>query len=432
MAEKTILFIFRRDLRVHDNTAWDQAQEYARVHRCKVLPIFIFSGKQVRKDRNPYYNGRAGEFMIECLQSLSRDLGQRLQFFYTKDSDLAVLNRFFPDAAAVAFNMDLTPFARARDAEIREWCRDRQIPCIAPEDYTMYTMEQAASLSASGRAFKVFTPFFAAAKKRLTVRKPKAASRIPRGPVPKRIKGSTSLAEMTKKYFPATTTKTATGGRAQALAILSDLAGGKFRSYDATHDIPALDSTTHLGAHLKFGTISCREAYHAFAKNGSAKLLEQIHWRDFYYAFAYAYPASLNGQLGGAHENEFYYGKFRPGHAWSAAQDDVFEKWKGGRTGVPLVDAAMRCLAATGWLHNRLRMVVAMYLVRDQNVDWRKGERYFAQVLTDYDAINNNMGWVWALTYRHTLSPYRQAERFDGDGKFVETWLADADQMKKQ
>jgi deoxyribodipyrimidine photo-lyase len=359
--------------------------------------------------------------MIESLLCLSKELMHHLRFFYTKGEDTSVLEEICKhcNVVDVSFNMDLTPFARARDENICAWCRSNNISYHHHEDYTLHIM--GSITTASNTPFKVFTPFFRKARL-LDVRKPKSC------PISVSLfyclhKTPSQLDDITNIAFTHDTGVSIHGGRKEGKKILAAMRAGSFASYDKTHDFPMLHGTTCTAAHLKFGTISCREFYH-IARNAYGRdslLVEQIHWRDFYYGCVYNTPTTLQGQDGHS-KNIFHYGKFTVAHHWNK-QKGALDAWKSGTTGVPIVDAAMRCLNETGWMHNRLRMIVAMFLVRHMNIDWRHGEKYFARLLVDYDVINNNQGWCWALTYRRTLSPWRQTLRFDPKLEFVRTWL---------
>jgi deoxyribodipyrimidine photo-lyase len=225
------------------------------------------------------------------------------------------------------------------------------------------------------------------------------------------------------KYYTHNPNVPVEGGRQHALAILEGIINGGATSYNKYRDFPAKDCTTKLGAYLKFGCLSPREVYKVIKKTcgvGSV-LLSQLFWREFYYNVAYFFPEVLKGQVGG--KSTYIRGKYEKTNAnWNDNQEQ-FDAWKEGRTGFPIVDAAMRCMNQTGWMHNRLRMIVAMFLVRDLNVDWRKGERYFATQLVDYDVVNNNQGWLWSVVYRRKLNPFKQTGKFDDQCEFIKKWI---------
>ncbi len=200
----------------------------------------------------------------------------------------------------------------------------------------------------------------------------------------------------------------------------------EFRSqidrYFETRDFPALDGTSGLSPHLRFGTISIREAFRfaiANSSEGAAKWRDELIWREFYQQILWNHPYVVGSS-------------FRPQYRdieWPGSDTD-FEAWCTGRTGYPLVDAAMRCFNATGLMHNRLRMVVASFLVKDLLIDWRRGEKYFADRLLDFDLASNNGGWQWAAStgcdaqpYFRIFNPVSQSRKFDSEGEFIRSWV---------
>ncbi len=208
-------------------------------------------------------------------------------------------------------------------------------------------------------------------------------------------------------------------GRLAGLKLLKNVCSGK--DYLAKRDIPSLDATSHLSAHLKFGTVSAREVFYALkALRGDAHpMIEQLYWRDFFTHVAYYFPHVFSG---------CFYEEY-DAICWSRDKD-IFLSWCEGSTGVPLVDAGMRELNTTGFMHNRVRMVVASYLVKDLHIDWRWGERYFATRLVDYDPALNNGNWQWAAStgcdhqpYFRIFNPWRQQGRFDPQCAYIKKWV---------
>jgi deoxyribodipyrimidine photo-lyase len=209
------------------------------------------------------------------------------------------------------------------------------------------------------------------------------------------------------------------GGRHQALATL-DLLGG-YANYQNTRDFPALNATSRLSAHLKFGTCSVREVYYAITQQLGSEhpLIRQLYWRDFFTHIGYHFPQVF----GHAFLEKF------DSLSWDNNRD-YFEAWCAGKTGFPIVDAGMRELNTTGFMHNRVRMIVASFLVKDLHVDWRWGERYFAQHLVDYDPCVNNGNWQWAAStgcdaqpYFRIFNPWLQQLKFDQDCQYIYHWL---------
>ena len=420
------VFIFRRDLRVYDNTALNAAAKWASsVGNVTVIPIFIFNDNQALPKRNKYFSQHAFSFLIKALQDLAQQLkrlGGRLFVFRAVNGDecnvLQSVIGSLHGTVTVAFNADITPYAKERDAKIHAWCEARNIQIIAPTSDTTI-MPLGAVTTGKGTTFEVFTPFY---RKALKVIAP-----LPEG-LPRNvgwhvqpIHGQMTWSALGRVGIKETVGLVRRAGRHHALWLLENIKRGKCKNYNAHHDVPHRDATTHLSASLKFGCISPREAYKVASDScgHSSLLVQQLLWREFYYNLAIAYPEMLGGQV--RRENLFPKGRFA-GIEWNT-DAALIHRWKTGTTGVPFVDAAMRCLEQTGWLHNRARMVVAMYLVRDMGVDWRVGERHFATKLVDYDPVNNNQGWCWALSYRRKLNPFRQAARFDPDCHFIKEWV---------
>lgn len=411
------VFIFRRDFRLQDNTAFLEAAKAG-----AVLPIFIFNEKQIDPDKNAYFSNNQVQFMIQCitdLQSQIAELGGKLYIFETNTTDIDVLEKLstLADIKAIAFNTDVTPFALHRDSKINEWCRDKGIETICREDYTLLPIDRVKNKS--GKPYEVYTPFYRTAVK-LQVQAPST--------VPSNIRFETKI-KLTEnvdmsRYYKANPNVEIKGGRREAMAVLQRIRTGSFRLYEKDRDYPSKDSTTRLSAYIKFGCASIREVYDT-SKNAMGRnslLVQQLLWREYYYNIAYHFPEVLRGQIGQL-PSTFIRGKYEKTKSkWNASEDD-FLKWTRGETGFPIVDAAMRCLNTTGWMHNRLRMVVAMFLVRHLNIDWRKGEQYFATQLVDYDVINNNQGWCWCLTYRRTLNPFKQTGKFDPQCAFIKKWV---------
>lgn len=414
------IFIFRRDLRLSDNTAFCEACNACREKGLSMVPMFIFNESQINPSKNAYFSNNQVQFMVQSLRDLEKqlkDVGGVLHFAHAED-DIEVLVEISKkiNVKLVAFNKDITPFALKRDAAISDWCKTNGVGVVAGEDYTLMPMD--AVKTQQGKAYEVYTPFY-----KVAVQRPVASPKAVPNPVPKFLTHTLlKSARDLDSYYTPNSWVSQHGGRTSALAILDALKAGKFKEYEADRNFPAKDGTTKLSAALKFGCVSPREVYHAAvrAMGKGSVLVSQLLWREYYYNIAYHYPEVLQAQVGKKH-NTHVRGRFED-MRWNASERD-FTKWCQGMTGVPIVDAAMRCLNKTGWMHNRLRMIVAMYLVRDLKIDWRKGEKYFATQLVDYDAANNNQGWCWVLLYRHKLSPWVQTQRFDKDCEFIKAWV---------
>ncbi|MEQ1637470.1 MAG: deoxyribodipyrimidine photo-lyase [Methylococcales bacterium] len=398
------LYLFRRDLRLNDNTALNAALSLSK----QVLPGFIFDPQQIQP--HPYQSKPGLQFM---LQSLS-DLQQQLQAL---GSNLAIYNAT-PEAVlrtvvkqhtvqAVFINRDYTPFSRKRDYSLWQVCQELDITLHVLPDYLLTEPEQA--LKPDKTPYKVFTAFYNNAR-RLGV------------PLPQSLIAERFLTVdtgLSVAQFGDNSIKTAPGGRTQALTILDNLTD--YTDYLQTRDFPALNATTLLSAHLKFGTCSVREIYYAiFTQLGSEHpLLRQLYWRDFFTHTAYHFPEVFG---------RAFLPKFEHLH-WDNDRA-YFQAWADGKTGFPIVDAGMRELNTTGFMHNRVRMIVASFLVKDLHISWRWGERYFAQHLVDYDPCVNNGNWQWAAStgcdaqpYFRIFNPWLQQQKFDPECRYIYQWL---------
>ena len=385
------VFIFRRDLRVEDNLGIRElCDRVSATAEQRVLPVFVLCAEQADARLNPYHSARAVRFMMAALRDLRRVLPS-LVVLRGRD-ELEALRPFLRtrNVASISFNEDSTPYARARDDALRAWCTAEDVPCFwCAGEY---------SLTANGalKPYKVFTPFYRRCVATVAVPAPLAA------PLPPVLAVAGVAAAGSK--------------RAAALAILYRVRRGDFDAYAARRDdLGDRDATTRLSPHLKFGTLSVRELYHAAASRGDAgePLVRQLYWRAFYDQLVWHFPNTLRGEL-----------LWPAPAAWGTPVNDpaLLAAWKEGRTGEPLVDAAMRTLATTGYLPNRARMVAASYLIWNMRLDWREGERHFARELEDYHPSANGGNWQWLLLRQRpnaVLSPRRQAERFDKEGRFV-------------
>jgi deoxyribodipyrimidine photo-lyase len=405
------LFIFRRDLRLADNTGLRRALRGS----AKVVPAFIFDPRQT--GRHPYRSAPALQFLVASLAELDRALRARGSHLYVFQGEAEKVVSALVGAEgfeAVWVNRDYTPFSRRRDQAIEEACRERNVAFISTGDALLNEPEDIAK---AGRGpYTVFTPFFVAARSR-SVRPPRdlRASNFFTGGIAADA-GLTSAGRYLGRPSDALFRK---GGRAEALAVLARL--GRLEDYGRTRDIPGVEGTTGLSPHNKFGTISIREFHQAVTKRLGAghPLLRQLYWRDFFTHVA-------------VHFERVFGRPFRAEYERIAWRSDPsrFRRWQEGTTGFPLVDAGMRQLGATGFMHNRVRMVCASFLVKDLHIDWREGERYFATRLEDYDPCVNNGNWQWiastgcdAAPYFRIFNPWLQQKRYDPEAVYIKRWV---------
>jgi deoxyribodipyrimidine photo-lyase len=399
------VFVFRRDLRADDNVGFC---EFCKLHGNDVVPVFVFNPAQISPQRNPYYCNNTMQFMIESLLELS----DKIPLLFFQGSDADVLQQLKPKS--VGFNCDITPFARRRDQSLVAWCDARGVACHMYSDYTL--------LDPAGmpKPYQKFTPFYKKYVDTNTVPIPRAFAGSMATVVCARALPRTKLVS----YFKPNPHLAVRGGRKNALAIIDRIGQGQFAGYGASRDTLTSDSTM-LSAYLKYGCVSIREVYHAVvrAHGKSHALVRELYWRAFYDQLIWWFPDLLRGQVTGAPNQSL-----RPRYdaiKWDN-DESLFAAWCEGRTGFPMVDAAMRQLNATGFMHNRCRMVVASFLIKDLGVDWRWGERYFASKLVDVYHPSNVGGWGWASgagadaqQYNRVFNPWLQSAKFDPNCAYI-------------
>jgi len=405
---KRALHIFRRDLRIIDNTALNTALEQS----AEVVACFIFNDKQVKEHRYRSVNGLA--FMIESLEELDKEIAAKkgtLLFLHGDPSTVVsqIIKKLSIDA--VFINKDYTPFSRARDQALAKVCTDHGVDFHAHVDLLLANPETFGK--DDGKPYTVFTPFYKKASK-LSIPEPHTA----RGRFSSTAYDSTVSP---RDFWPKTPApqRLSHGGRSRGLSILGS--ARSFANYEEQRNIPALRGTTLLAPHNKFGTVSIREAYHAIeaALGASHSLIRELYWRDFFTHIAWHFPHVFG------HAFNRVYDKIR----WNDSEED-FDRWCSGNTGFPIVDAGIRELVTTGFMHNRVRMIVASFLVKDLHISWQRGEEFFARHLTDYDPCVNNGSWQWAAStgcdaqpYFRIFNPWLQQKRFDPSCEYIKKWV---------
>lgn len=408
------LFVFHRDLRVHDNIGLIEASR-----RCqKLYTIFVFTTDQI-SNVNTYKSNNAVQFMVESLDELARDIknqGGELVFFY--GSQISILKQIIVEVGidAVFFNRDYTPYAIDRDSKTAELCKKHKIECVASQDY--YLFEPGAVLTGSGTAYKKFTPFYDEVLRKHvksvlvpSTAKPESLSTFPKFSLfPKQ-----TLDNIRKKFVRENAQILVRGGRTEGVKKLVH-AVDALTNYDETRDELIL-STSHLSAYIKFGCVSVREVFSQFKKKYGEKcgFLRELIWREFFAHVLFAYPQLTD----------------KRGIRW-VSNERWFDLWCKGETGFPVVDAGMRELNTTGYMHNRCRMVVASFLIKTLGLNWEKGEKYFAQKLTDYDVASNNGNWqsisgsgVDMKPFYRDMNPWIQSAKFDPEAEYIKKWVTE-------
>lgn len=415
---KRALFIFRRDLRLQDNRALLSALENAE----EVILSFIFTQEQI--EYNNYRSDRSLQFMIESLEDLEKEIlthKGKLYLFYGKPEKIIEECIDKLNIEGVFVNADYTPYSLDRDKKIEVICNKHSVFFESSHDLLLHLPED--TLKKDDSPYTIFTPFYSNASK-LPVLKPhyNKDHRYYNQPI---LFSKTNL--IYEQFLP-NRKKQLLGGRQAALKIINELTS--FSDYTLERNFPALDKTTHLSPHLKFNTCSVREIYYAIRNcfGSDSDLIRSLYWRDFFTLIALFFPHVFG---------EPFKKKFNS-LKWNQNKE-LFDLWCQGKTGFPIVDAGMRELNETGFMHNRVRMITASFLVKDLHVNWQWGEKYFAQHLIDYDPAVNNGNWQWAAStgcdaqpYFRIFNPWLQAKKFDPDCEYIKKWIPELSSLTPQ
>ena len=407
------IYIFRRDFRTYDNTGLIECVK----NSDKVYPIFIFTPEQI--NNNPYKSNNAVMFMIESLKELNKDI--KVTFCYGDYikviSDVVKNNKI----DNIYTNTDYSKYGIKRDKNIDKWCKKKNIKFHMFHDICLQV--PGTVKTGSGKIYQKFTPFYNTCIK-LNVDKP---SRV----VVKNITNAKTKYEinMTKinSFYEENENINVHGGRKEALKILRSI--GKYKSYGKSRNLLPIE-TTQLSAYIKFGCVSIREVFHIMKQKLGLKhdLIKQLIWRDFYYHLGYGFIERFRKSLKEKYDNI----------EW-VNNPTLFKKWKEGNTGYPVVDACMRQLNEIGYMHNRGRLIVASFLIKNLQINWEWGEKYFAQQLIDYDVLVNNGNWQWvsgsgadSQPYFRIFNPWTQSERFDKDCEYIKYWLPELENLENK
>ncbi|MBO3698489.1 deoxyribodipyrimidine photo-lyase [Roseivirga sp. E12] len=402
---KINIFWFRRDLRFYDNTALS----YALKENLSVLPIFIFDknilDKLEDKDdaRVSFIHGQLNQMNDKLAQ-----IGSGIKSLHSGPLEAfkALASEF--KIVSVFTNRDYEPYAHERDNEIEEFLKTKGIGFYTFKDHVIYEKEEI--VSGTGSFYKVFTPYSRVWRSKFDHNPPTL-----QGDALKEQNwhpGVDKIIPLHEMGFEKSSIDTPS----------PDLDNVAIRKYDQQRDFPALDATSKLGVHLRFGTISIRSLA-LTAKTLNSTFLNELIWRDFYAMIL-------------ANNQHVVNNAFKPQYdeiSWRQ-DEEGFQKWCDGLTGYPIVDAGMRQLNQTGYMHNRVRMIVASFLTKHLLIDWRWGEAYFAKKLLDFDLASNNGGWQWAAgtgtdaqPYFRVFNPTSQTEKFDRELKYIKQWIPEYD-----
>lgn len=414
-------FWFRRDLRLGDNAGLYHALKSEH----PVLPVFIFD-RNILDKLEDKKDARV-EFIHDTLQELQAQLGElgsSLSVHYGKPLEIWKELSAKYDIQNVYTNHDYEPYALERDAAVEELFKSKNIGFKTYKDHLIFEKDEV--LKKDGKPYTVFTPYSKIWRKKLD-------SKI----VQDEVHGEISYYLQpypNKDYFD-----NFYQSKPLAIPSLEDMAflntdikipgksvrQGLIRNYDKTRNFPAQDGTSRLGIHFRFGTISIREKA-LKARGLNATFVTELIWRDFYAMIMAHFPHAMTSAFRAKYEHV----------QWRDSEED-FQKWCEGKTGYPIVDAGMRELNATGYMHNRVRMITASFLTKHLLIDWRWGEAYFAKKLLDFDLASNNGGWQWAsgsgtdaAPYFRIFNPYTQQEKFDKNWAYIKKWVPEINTPK--
>lgn len=407
----TVVMWFRRDLRIEDN----KALAHAIASGQPIVCLFHVNPDQLSEKTTPSQSR-----FIQSVLQLRADLAEHGIALHLMMGDwqrsFEALYQRLENWTAVYFNFDEAGFGRLRDQRAAVFFRERGIRIHAYQDHYLHGSQEIKNQK--GQAYQVFTPYFKAWRalpKETPVVVDLSLGNWQTLPteeaVFQKINGL-----LDKEVSPPV-------GTANAHRLLEHFVRDGLATYHRDRDYPALEGTSYLSPYLRSGELSIRTVYQAVsqapASQGQATFIKELAWREFYHMIHVNFPDQKNVAIQAVYREMDW------------VKDAVtFERWTSGETGYPIVDAAMKQLKTRGWMHNRLRMIVASFLTKDLLMDWRLGEDYFQEMLIDYDAASNIGGWQWAASvgtdavpYFRIFNPVRQGKQFDPEGQFIKTYL---------
>jgi len=416
---KTVIHWFRRDLRISDNTALSAAAR----EQARVIPVYVLSDW---RGAHRWTGPTRQQFLCGCLSALAGNLeaiGGRL--IIRRGDAVGELEKLAAEtgAEAVYYNRDPDPHGRLVEEDLAKACERRGLRVHSFKDVCIH--EGSEILNGSGQPFRVFTPYS------------KAWTKVPRpamSPRPRDLGTPTGIASLPLPALPDWGLDHASpglleAGEKSARRRFKIFLSGGLTGYAAGRDLPGGQRTSRISQDLRFGLLSIREVFDevesataglpAAGRGSAEKFFSELVWREFYMQILRHFPNVLEEEF-----NPVFRGMRWPGNP------EHFQRWKDGATGFPIVDAAMRELHQTGFMHNRARMIAAMFLTKDLHLDWRLGEQFFMQKLTDGEISSNNGGWQWsagtgadAAPYFRIQNPWTQTRHYDPDGVYIKTWI---------
>ena len=415
---RPIIVWFRRDLRTEDHAAL----HHASAEGIPIVPLFIFDTELIQSLRS---DGAVFNYQAEALNELAmkiQTVGGRLivRRGTILDVHRSLISELNP--AALYFNRDYEPYARARDSKVTDLYRRAGIEVKTFRDSVVHEPDEL--FTSQGKPFVVFTPY-ARAWKKLSHPLP---FDTPRSITTPKVRSDEILDARGLRRTVGIIQPAFRGGESEARKRWKIFLARGIADYREQRDIPSLDGTSRMSAALRFGCISVRtvletSSHHAAGaptsiRDSVGKFIDELIWRDFYQSVLYHFPQLIHS----SYRPEFDEIK------WNT-RPKMFEAWTLGQTGFPIVDAGMRQLRATGWMHNRIRMVVASFLTKDLRYDWRRGAAWFEEKLLDIETASNIGGWQWSASSGVDPKPMRifnprlQSERFDPDGAYIREYV---------
>lgn len=399
--DKISIFWFRRDLRLKDNHGLYQALESGK----KVLPIFIFDEDILDLLENK--SDKRVDFIVQALQTLNSFLKSKnkgIKIFKGKPLEIYKKISKNYEIEAVYCNEDYEPYAIKRDQEIATFLASKNINFHQFKDQVIFHKDEI--VKADKKPYTVYTPY-----SKLWLNEFQKID-LQGFPSEKKLDNLLEIPFEELKIEDIGFQKT------DLTFEIPEADLHIIKTYEETRNFPAVKGTTQLGVHLRFGTISVRKLA-KIAKENNLTFLKELIWREFFMQILYHFPKVVN------HSFKSKYDAI----PWEN-NPEFLEKWKAGKTGFPIVDAGMRELNATGFMHNRVRMITASFLIKHLLTDWRIGEAYFAEKLMDYDLSANNGNWQWcassgcdAAPYFRIFNPDEQQKKFDPDFKYIKKWI---------
>lgn len=424
MAESDVVVVwFRQDLRLQDHKALYYALKDAEQYNRSIIAVF-----HIHPALNESFTVRHDYFFrtVEDVAQHAQEYNIPFHFIEGEAEDaFRDLLEQIPTVKSVHFNLDEVGFGRKRDEHMNHWLETEGVHVHRYIDAHIHGAEEVEK--PGGGFYSVFTPYY---RKWSSLDKP-AVFNVDKQKLQQYGADFSKHFEGGSETFQNLLQKCSREwnhiGEKSAIQRLAYFLHNKVKAYEEERDFPAKRATSMISPYLKCGVLSPRTVYHQAMEvqqeYGEAKGLEtfvsEIAWRDFYNMIYYVHPNCKDEEISSKYKQI----------DWNQDQE-LFEKWKNGETGFPIVDAAMKQINEIGWMHNRLRMVVASFLTKDYLMDWRKGERYFQNQLIDYNPASNIGGWQWAAStgtdavpYFRVFNPIRQSERFDPEGEFIKSYL---------